>query len=84
MTREEEITRQAKEHARYAVDGDRSEISFQLGAVWADQHPIDKKINEMLLAYTKWLDKRGFFKEDLQCDFLHQIETFLEMKGEEK
>lgn len=44
----------------------------------------DKKIKEMLLAYTKWLDKRGFFKEDLQCDFLHQIETFLEMKGEEK
>lgn len=43
MTREEEITKQAKEHARYSVDGDRSEISFQLGAKWADQHSIDEK-----------------------------------------
>ena len=45
MSREEEITRQAKEHARYAVDGDRSEISFQLGAVWADKHPNKNLVN---------------------------------------
>lgn len=32
---------------------------------------------ELLMRYTKWLDRRGFFREDLQCDFEHQIETFL-------
>ena len=32
---------------------------------------------ELLKRYTKWLDRRGFFREDLQCHFEHQIETFL-------
>lgn len=32
---------------------------------------------ELLMRYTKWLDRRGFFREDLQCDFEHQIKTFL-------
>lgn len=32
---------------------------------------------KLLMRYTKWLDRRGFFREDLQCDFEHQIETFL-------
>ncbi|MBQ3945694.1 MAG: hypothetical protein II684_05205 [Treponema sp.] len=48
-----------------------------------DYMRLPKERHTELLAYTKWLDKRGFFKEDLQCDFLHQIETFLEMKGGE-
>lgn len=39
----------------------------------------EKQIKEILLAYTKWLDKRGFFQEELQFDFKHQIETFLEI-----
>ena len=32
---------------------------------------------DLLKRYTKWLDRRGFFREDLQCDFDHQIETFI-------
>ena len=32
---------------------------------------------DILMRYTQWLNKRGFFREDLQCDFEHQIETFL-------
>ena len=32
---------------------------------------------KLLMRYTKWLDRRGFFREDLQCDFEHQIKTFL-------
>ena len=32
---------------------------------------------ELLKRYTKWLERRGFFRDDLQCDFDHQIETFL-------
>ena len=43
----------------------------------------DSKIRDILLSYTKWLDARGFFAEDLQCDFEHQIDTFLEMSKEE-
>lgn len=43
----------------------------------------DSKIRDILFSYTKWLNKRGFFREDLQCDFEHQIDTFLEMSKEE-
>ena len=39
----------------------------------------DSQIRGILMKYTLWLDKRGFFAEDLQCDFGHQIDTFLEM-----
>lgn len=46
---------------------------------------IDRKVDwsvpipemELLKRYTEWLDRRGFFREDLQCDFDHQIQTFL-------
>lgn len=46
---------------------------------------IDRKVawsvptpeKELLKRYTLWLDRRGFFREDLQCDFDHQIQTFL-------
>lgn len=34
----------------------------------------DKKL---LTDYTMWLNKRGFFNDNLQCDFEHQIDTFL-------
>ena len=43
----------------------------------------DSQLRDILLSYTKWLDKRGFFAEDLQCDFEHQIDTFLEMNDTE-
>lgn len=29
------------------------------------------------MKYTQWLNRRGFFRDDLQCDFEHQIETFI-------
>ena len=32
---------------------------------------------ELLKRYTLWLERRGFFREDLQVDYEHQIETFL-------
>lgn len=35
------------------------------------------KDKDILMRYTRWLNRRGFFREDLQCDFEHQIETFL-------
>lgn len=46
---------------------------------------IDRKVDwsvrtperELLKRYTKWLDRRGFFREDLQVDYDHQIDTFL-------
>lgn len=37
--------------------------------------PIQER--ELLKRYTLWLDKRGFFREDLQVDYDHQIDTFL-------
>jgi len=37
----------------------------------------DTDEKSLLLKYTQWLNRRGFFVEDLQCDFEHQIETFL-------
>lgn len=43
----------------------------------------DSQIGNILMKYTLWLDKRGFFAEDLQCDFGHQIDTFLEMSKKE-
>ena len=41
----------------------------------------DSQIKDVLLKYTLWLNRRGFFAEDLQCDFKHQIDTFLEMSN---
>lgn len=41
----------------------------------------DSQTRDLLIAYTKWLDTRGFFAEDLQCDFGHQVDTFLEMSN---
>ena len=38
----------------------------------------DKQIPEIMLKYTEWMAKRGFFAEDLCVDFEHQIKTFLE------
>ena len=44
-------------------------------------HSVDMSVPipefDLLKRYTKWLERRGFFREDLQCDFDHQIETFL-------
>ena len=43
----------------------------------------DYQIRDILLKYTLWLNKRGFFADGLQCDFGHQIDTFLEINKEE-
>lgn len=40
--------------------------------------PTSADVKATLMRYTRWLDRRGFFREDLQCDFEHQIDTFLE------
>lgn len=41
-----------------------------------------KEIKSLLLNYTLWLERRGAFCEDLQIDWEHQIETFLELEIE--
>lgn len=94
MTNEEKAQELGSIHARqyhhntYPEYSHNSELVFSNKEIEAACNEMaewkDKKIKEILLAYTKWLDKRGFFKEDLQCDFPHQIETFLEMKGGDK
>ena len=34
---------------------------------------------DLLMRFMWWLDKRGFIKDDLQFDTMHQVETFLSM-----
>lgn len=46
-------------------------------AVWKDKQMRDK-----MLRFFKWLDERGFIREDLQFDYEHQLETFLEFDKE--
>ena len=59
------------------LDTDRCEpIGYNNGMDW-DGFREQPNEFELLMRYTKWLDRRGFFREDLQCDFEHQIETFL-------
>ena len=75
MSREEEITQQAKKHAKYDVDGDRSEISFQLGAVWADKTLLEKA--------CEWLENNMFDyfdggNEFAVCDCFLTKENFIE------
>lgn len=38
---------------------------------------IDMETKEILLKFMKWLEKRGFIKEDLCYDTEHQVETFV-------
>ena len=38
------------------------------------------ELKSLLLNYTQWLDHRGSFCEDLQIDWKHQIDTFLELE----
>ena len=36
-----------------------------------------KETKEILLKFMRWLEKRGFIKEDLCYDTEHQVETFI-------
>lgn len=41
----------------------------------------DEQTKQLIIEFSKWLNERGFFKEDLQCDLEHQARTFLDKKG---
>lgn len=34
--------------------------------------------------FFRWLDKRGFFREDLQCDPEHQVESYIAMRKDKE
>ena len=37
----------------------------------------DEQLPQVLLRYTKWLERRGAFEPELCIDWKHQIDTFL-------
>ena len=77
---DKEKAKQIAEESQYLSDFPHDYHSVEYGAMKMAEWK-DSKIRDILMAYTLWLDKRGFFAEDLQCDFEHQIETFLEMSN---
>lgn len=44
----------------------------------AAENNIDQNEKALLVDFMKYLDRRGFMVEDLQCDIEHQVETYLE------
>jgi hypothetical protein len=40
-------------------------------------HSINQNEKALLVDFMKYLNRRGFMAEDLQCDIEHQVETYL-------
>ena len=77
---DKEKAKQISEESQYLSDFPHDYHSVEYGAMKMAEWK-DSKIRDMLMTYTLWLDARGFFAEDLQCDFGHQIDTFLEISN---
>lgn len=79
MTRKEEIITASHNEKNYpgGIISDKTShpIIFQIGAGWADQHTN----RETLVDFMQYLNKRGFFRDDLCFDTEHQVDTFIEL-----
>jgi len=40
-------------------------------------YDIEKEVQELMLFFN-YLDRRGFFRDDLCCDIEHQVRTYVE------
>lgn len=44
----------------------------------------DEQMKQTLIDFMHYLDKRGFFRDDLCCDIEHQVDTFIELRNREE
>lgn len=75
MTNKEKVRELARKHQGTVSDAQYLQMKYALEkmAEWKDGQQKDNMIK-----FMRWLEKRGFIKEDLCYDTEHQVETFIE------
>ena len=72
MTTEEKAQKIAQYHCYNELSLLQSYNSAMDMAEWKD-----KQQKKNMLKFMKWIEKRGFIKEDLCYDTEHQVDTFI-------